>query len=52
VQDSLYRKIVNKYRQEFSQGIQGNAVSLFKQNLQAIEAIRVTAAPNTVFYVR
>lgn len=46
--DSIYRKIANKYNQSYSIGTD----SSYEQNLQTIMGIRIQAAPGTSCYVK
>ena len=51
VQDSVYRKILNKYNQSYTTG-SGKDTTLYEQEVQTVPGLRIQANPGTVFYVR
>ena len=52
LQDSIFRKIVNKYNQSYTVGENSTSSSLFSQQLQTINSLRIQADPGTVFYLK
>ena len=53
LEDSIYRKILNKYNHSYNLKIgQENNANLYQQQVMSINGIRVQADPGTVFYTR
>lgn len=54
IEDSIYRKILNKYNQSYSLGNESaiNSISMYEQEVQHISGVRVYANPGTVFYLK
>ena len=50
--NSVYRKILNRYNQSYSFKVGTTAADLYEQQVMSINGIRVQADPGTVFYVK